>query len=83
MVPLSAALLPDLEGLLEQAQRLEALPAGLEKYMHYHLLGTTELDGEEVYVISFYGLIDDYASFLNVALGQLGGMGDIGQALAP
>lgn len=78
-----AALLPDLEGLLEQAQRLEALPAGLEKYMHYHLLGTTELDGEEVYVISFYGLIDDYASFLNVALGQLGGMGDIGQALAP
>ena len=76
-------LLPDLEVLLEQAQQLEVLPEGLEEFMHYHLLGTTKLDGEEVYVISFYGLIDDYALFFDRALGQLGGLGDLGESLAP
>jgi hypothetical protein len=76
-------LLPNMDELLDQTQQPEVIPAGLEEYLHYHLLGTTEVKGEEVYVISFYGRVDDFNQFLAAALGQMGGAQEIQQAMAP
>ncbi|MGI6143475.1 MAG: DUF6612 family protein [bacterium] len=77
------SLFPNLDEIIEQARQVEAVPAGMEKYFHYHLLGTTELDGEEVHVFSFYGRVDDFNAFFELALGQFGGTGEFQQALAP
>lgn len=76
-------LLPNLDELMEQARQVDAIPEGMEKYLHYQLLGTTELDGEEVYILSFYGRIDDFNAFFDLSLGQFGSTQDFQQALAP
>jgi len=76
-------LLPNLDEFLEQARQVEAVPAGMEKYLHYQLLGTTELDGEEVYILSYYGKVDDFSAYLDLALGQFGNIQDFQEALEP
>lgn len=71
-------LFPNLEEMLEQqAHSVEAVPPELQEYMHYRLLGTTEVDGEEVYEIAFYGRIDDFAKFMEAVTSQFG-FGSVG-----
>lgn len=74
------------EQILKQSaeQQMEVIPAGMEDYLHYRLLGITEIAGEEVYVISFYGRVDDFSKFIGAALGQFNGDGmQMEQAIAP
>jgi len=67
-------ILPDMEQLMENAeQQLEAIPPELEEFFHYQLLGTTELNGETVYEVAFYGRVDDFNKFIEASMGRLGG----------
>ena len=47
-------------------------PSGLEDYLYYRLLGTAEMNGEEVYEIVTYGRVDDFTKFMEAVAGQLG-----------
>lgn len=65
--------LPDMEQLMKQAQQqTEPVPPELQEFLHYQLLGTTEINGEKVYEIAFYGRVDDFQKFLKATMGQLG-----------
>ncbi|MGI6576300.1 MAG: DUF6612 family protein [bacterium] len=77
--------IPGLEDVLKQSaeQQTEVIPAEMEEYLHYHLLDTIEIDGEEVYVISFCGRIDDFNQFMEAAFAQFGEGMQMQQALAP
>lgn len=76
-------MVPDLEDIMEKAkQSTQIIPPGLEKSLFYKVLGTTELNGEQVYEIAFYGKIDDIMEFLSATLGSLGDSPLIGEALS-
>lgn len=63
---------PDVEALLEEIWQGEfyrqAVPEELRPYLHYRLVGTTELDGREVHKIISYGCIKDFSAFVKAAL---------------
>jgi len=66
-------LLPNMEQMVEQAEKqVEVIPPELEDFLHYKLLGTIEIGGEEVYQLAFYGRIDDFNKFMEAAMGQFG-----------
>ncbi|MBO8169043.1 MAG: S-layer homology domain-containing protein [Thermoanaerobacteraceae bacterium] len=66
-------LLPNMEQIVEQAEKqAEVIPSELEDFLHYKLLGTIEIGGEEVYQLAFYGRIDDFNKFMEAAMGQFG-----------
>lgn len=76
-------LMPDLTQLLKQAQQqTEVIPPGMEDYLHYKLLGTTEIGGQKAYEIAFYGRVDDFQKFLSAALGQFAGAEEMQKSLA-
>lgn len=64
--------MPDMEALMQEIWENEfyqqAVPEELRPYLHYRLLGTTELNGRQVYKIVSYGRIDDLAAFMQAAL---------------
>ncbi len=75
-------MMPDLNAIMEMAEKQgNAVPEELEEFLHYNLIGTTQVDGEEVYRMAFYGRIDDLGKFLNAAMGQFGDSADLQQAL--
>ncbi|MEN3003225.1 DUF6612 family protein [Dehalobacterium formicoaceticum] len=76
-------LMPDLKEIMEMAEKQgNAIPSELEEYLHYNLLGTTQVGGEDVHRIAFYGRIDDLSKFLNAAMGQFGDNADLQQAMS-
>ncbi|HHY92994.1 MAG TPA: hypothetical protein GX511_06605, partial [Firmicutes bacterium] len=76
-------LMPDLTQLLKQAQQqTEVIPPGMEDYLHYKLLGTTEIGGQKAYEIAFYGRVDDFQKFLGAAMGQFAGAEEMKKSLA-
>jgi hypothetical protein len=75
-------LIPDLKEMIEMAEKQgTAIPPELEEFLHYNLIGTTQVNGEEVYRIAFYGRIDDLNKFFNAALGQFGDNAELQQTL--
>ena len=46
---------PDLEQMMSVENAAAVTPSGLEDYLYYRLLGTAEMNGEEVYEIVTYG----------------------------
>jgi hypothetical protein len=76
-------MLPDMQQLIEQAQQqTQIIPPGMEKSLFYKLLGTKEIDGEQVYEIAYYGKIDDINAFLSAALSSFGDSQLMGEALS-
>lgn len=68
--------LPDMKKVLEQAKnQAEVVPPELEDFLHYQLLGTREVGGEEVYEVAFYGRIDDFERFVRAATARFGEQG--------
>ncbi len=69
-------MLPNI-GVMEQiikqaAEQTQAVPPELEEFIHYQMLGTKEIDGEEVYEIAFYGRVDDFEKFVKAAMNRFG-----------
>ncbi len=64
--------MPDIEEMVKMTQELglsqQAIPEELRRYFHYQLLGTTEMNGHNVYKIGLYGRIDDFGEFLNTVM---------------
>lgn len=76
------AMLPDMQQLMEQAQQqTQIIPPGMEKSLFYKLLGTKEIDGEQVYEIACYGKIDDINEFLSAAMSNFGDSELLGEAM--
>lgn len=65
-------LFPNLEQMMNLEEAGTAIPEGMEDYLHCQLLGTSEIDGEEVYKLAIYGRVDDFDAFLEAMAGQLG-----------
>ena len=65
-------LFPDLEQMMSAENAAAVTPSGLEDYLYYRLLGTAEMNGEEVYEIVTYGRVDDFTKFMEAVAGQLG-----------
>lgn len=63
---------PNLEQMMSAEDAASVTPSGLEDYLYYRLLGTAEMNGEEVYEIVTYGRVDDFTKFMEAAAGQLG-----------
>ena len=63
---------PNLEQMMSAGDAASVTPSGLEDYLYYRLLGTAEMNGEEVYEIVTYGRVDDFTKFMEAAAGQLG-----------
>ena len=79
-------LFPDLEQMMNLEEASSTIPEGMEDYLHYQLLGTTEINGEEVYQLATYGRVDDLDLFFETITEQLGSsqqiMEFLGQGLA-
>ena len=76
-------LLPDMEQVFKKAeQQSSVIPPELEQFLHYQLLGTTELNGETVYEVAFYGRVDDFNKFMQAALGQFGDSQQLTQSMS-
>ncbi|MDK2820725.1 MAG: hypothetical protein PWP31_690 [Clostridia bacterium] len=72
--------LPGMEQIIKQAaKQTQVVPPELEEFIHYQMLGTKEIDGEEVYEIAFYGRVDDFEKFIRAAMGRFGGGEQLGQ----
>lgn len=56
----------------QAAEQTQAVPPELEEFIHYQMLGTKEIDGEEVYEIAFYGQVDDFEKFVKAAMNRFG-----------
>ncbi|HAA89516.1 MAG: S-layer domain-containing protein [Thermoanaerobacterales bacterium 50_218] len=56
----------------QAAEQTQAVPPELEEFIHYQMLGTKEIDGEEVYEIAFYGRVDDFERFVKAAMSRFG-----------
>ncbi|NHM28742.1 S-layer homology domain-containing protein [Desulfofundulus sp. TPOSR] len=58
--------MPELEDLmakqLQSQMASNGMPPELKSKFHYHLLGTTQKNGQTVYEIGYYGRIDDLAA---------------------
>jgi len=66
-------MLPGMEQIIEQAAiQTQAVPPELEEFIHYQMLGTKEIEGEEVYEIAFYGRVDDFEKFMKAAMNWFG-----------
>lgn len=63
---------PDLEQIFKAEEATSAVPAELEDYLSFKLLGTTQKNGEELYEIVTYGRIDDLNKFMQALAGQIG-----------
>lgn len=79
-------LFPDLEQMMNLEEASTTIPEGMDDYLHYQLLGTSEINGEEVYQLATYGRVDDLDLFLEAITEQLGNNGQmmelLGQGLA-
>ena len=65
-------LFPNLEQMMSAEDAASVTPSGLEDYLYYRLLGTAEMNGEEVYELVTYGRVDDLTKFMEAVAGQLG-----------
>ncbi|MDK2887860.1 MAG: hypothetical protein PWP72_738 [Thermoanaerobacter sp.] len=62
--------MPELEGMMREQMQMGAggIPEDLLSAFHYHVLGTTQKNGETVYELGYYGRIDDLAAFFQLYL---------------
>lgn len=64
---------PNIVELMQQQTKVMGVPAEMEKYFRYRLVGEQKLGDKTYYVISFYGNISDLNQFMSL-LGEQTGM---------